>query len=234
MNSVVVAAPDRVSAVFSELQEMIVMGRLAPGMSINESRLAERLGLSRTPIRAALQRLQQAGYVHVEKPGKYARLIVAPLSTADMRELFRIMGNLEGLAAGDVAALPVEQREPIAAEMDRINRGLNEAAHASPPDLRRAQDLHVEFHRVHVEAVAAPRLSAQIAAIHPLVERYERFYTEALMSQISASVQEHADIVLAIRAGDPEIAERRVVINWRNGADRYDRAVSMRGDRVFW
>ena len=225
---------DRVAETFSRLKEMIVAGRLAPGTAINESRLAERLGLSRTPVRAALQRLQQAGYVHVEKPGKYTRLMVAPLSAEDMRELFRIMGNLEGLAAGAVAALPAGEREPIAAEMEAINVGLLEAAQSMPAELGRAQDLHVRFHRVHVEAVAGPRLRAQVAAIHPLVERYERLYTQALMSQISKSVQEHADIVVAIRAGDPEVAERRVAVNWRNGAVRYQQAVSLLGDRAFW
>lgn len=218
---------DRVGLVFAELQQMIVSGRLAPGASINESRLAERLGLSRTPVRAALQRLQQAGYVHVEKPGKYARLTVAPLSIEDMRELFLIMGNLEGLAAAKVAALPLEQREAVASEMERINQQLYAAGSASPPDLRSAQDLHVHFHRVHVEAAAGPRLWSQIAAIHPLVERYERLYTQALMSQIATSVEEHANIVTAIRAGDPEVAERRVALNWRNGAERYERAVSV-------
>lgn len=220
---------DRVGGVFTELQEMIVTLRLAPGTSINESRLAERLGVSRTPIRAALQRLQQAGYVHAEKPGKYARLVVAPLSAEDMRELFRIMGSLEGLAAGAVAALPAKQREPIAAEMSRINLEMSEATRSTPPDLRRAQDLHVQFHRVHVDAAAGPRLRAQVAAIHPLVERYERLYTQVLLSQISTSVQEHDDIVAAIRVGDPEVAERRVALNWRNGADRYDHAISSMG-----
>jgi DNA-binding GntR family transcriptional regulator len=213
---------------------MIVVGQLAPGSAIIESRLAERLGLSRTPVRAALQRLQQAGYVHVQKPGKYARLIVAPLSTADMRELFRIMGNLESLGSAALAAQPPERRMAVADEMEAINLGLLDAAHANPPDLRRAQDLHVQFHRMHVQAAGGPRLKAQIAAIHPLVERYERLYTQALIAQMPISVQEHAGIVLAIRVGDAEVAERRTTLNWRNGAERYDRAVSILGERGFW
>ena len=61
---------DRVTVVYHRLRELIVRGRLAPGARIIETVIAARLGVSRTPVRAALQRLQQEGYVVVASPGQ--------------------------------------------------------------------------------------------------------------------------------------------------------------------
>ena len=94
---------------FSRVRELIVRGKLAPGSRVVEADLAERLGVSRTPIRAALHRLKQEGYILVATgSGSKARLSVAPLTQDDARELYQIVGHLEGLAARST-----ETRSPI-------------------------------------------------------------------------------------------------------------------------
>src|SRR5487761_413120 len=88
------------------LRDLIVMGHLAPGSRLTEAELAERLHLSRTPIRGALLWLQREGYV-LAAPGKVkTRIMVAPLTHGDASEIYAIIGRLEGLAARNAAQLP--------------------------------------------------------------------------------------------------------------------------------
>jgi DNA-binding GntR family transcriptional regulator len=94
---------DRVTLAYRRLRELIVTGRLAPGSRIIETAVAARLGVSRTPVRAALQRLQQEGYVVVASPGQQSRMAVAPLTQEDAIELFGMVSAVEGLAANGAA-----------------------------------------------------------------------------------------------------------------------------------
>ncbi|MFN8581068.1 MAG: GntR family transcriptional regulator [Gemmatimonadaceae bacterium] len=89
----------RPEQVYQKLRELIVRGQLAPGSRVIETDVATRLGVSRTPVRAALQRLQQEGFV-VDTPSlQQSRPTVAPMTKEDARELFNILAEIEGLAA---------------------------------------------------------------------------------------------------------------------------------------
>ena len=107
---------------------MIVWGRLAPGTRIVEAEIATRLGVSRTPTRSAIHRLQQEGYVTALDRAKERRLIVAPLTQEDARELFDIVGQLEGLAARGAAALDTKPRATLVQKLRRMNSDLGSAA----------------------------------------------------------------------------------------------------------
>src|ERR687889_2594538 len=89
----------RPQQVYERLRELIIDGRLAPGTRIVETEVAARLGVSRTPVRGALQRLQQEGYVVDSPTLQQTRPTVAPLTSDDARDLFLLVGALEGLAA---------------------------------------------------------------------------------------------------------------------------------------
>src|SRR6186713_59440 len=95
-----------VTKAFQELRELIVRGNLPPGAWIVEAEIAERLGLSRTPIRGALQWLHREGYVVEHKGNRKARIVVAPLTREDARELYMIVGDLEALAGTLAVTLP--------------------------------------------------------------------------------------------------------------------------------
>jgi DNA-binding GntR family transcriptional regulator len=127
---------DRISKAYERLRELIVTGRLAPGSRIIESDVAERLSTSRTPVRGALQRLLQEGYVVAAGGRKRRMLSVAPLTREDGRELFWVVGELEGVAAHWVAELPAEDRGAVTEKLRSINRGLLDAAGEQPPDPR--------------------------------------------------------------------------------------------------
>ena len=95
----------RPEQVYARLRDLIVQGLLAPGSRIVETEIAGRLGVSRTPVREALQRLQQEGYVMGAPGAQQSRLTVAPLTRDDVYELLNIVGALEGLGARGAAQI---------------------------------------------------------------------------------------------------------------------------------
>ena len=225
---------DRIVRAYEQLRDLIISGRLAPGSRIIESDIAERLGVSRTPVRSALHRLQQEGYIAGVGRQKEQRLVIAPLTQEDARELFEIIGAVEGLAARDAATVPDQQRDQLAAQLRQINGKLGDASRAAHPDPLRIFELDMSFHRRYVEAGAGPRLLALHDAIKPQAERYVRLYTSALVDEIGRSVTEHDAIIERIAAGSADGAQRSVERNWRNAAARLSRVIATLGERGSW
>ena len=208
---------DNVTRVYTELRALIISGQLPPGARIAERAVVARMGLSRTPVRSALHRLQQEGLVASVGRAGDQRLIVTPLTRGDGREVFLIVGHLEGFAASEAASLPAERAE--AARHDACARST-----ASSPSLAKTKasparlfDLDLQFHATYVEGVAGPRVVALHRAIKPQSERYARLYVNVLLDELPTSVKEHEAIAAAIAKGDPprraarrgdELAER--------------------------
>ena len=224
---------DHVSRAYRELRSLIVWGQLPPGARIAERAVADRLGLSRTPVRSALHRLQQEGLVSSVGRGREQRLIVAPLTQDDAREVFSIVGHLEGLAARTAALLPPARRREVVRHLREVNHELAVASRKRSDPVR-VFDLDLEFHRTYVDGVAGPRLTALHHAIRSQSERYTRLYLSALLDTISTSVREHDAIVVGISKGDPDAAQRAAETNWRNAAERLTRVIAQHGERGAW
>jgi DNA-binding GntR family transcriptional regulator len=222
------------ASAYGRLRDLIVSGRLAPGAPLIETDLSKRLGVSRTPVRGALQRLQQEGFVCAVSVGQMLRVVVAPLTADDMREVFLMAGALEAAGARLAAGLPAEQRRMLVAEMERLNADLRTASESRPPDLVRAQDLHVRLHRAFSLAAAGPRLRAELEVLQPQAERYERIYTSAVIFAFEESIDEHAAIISAVAAGRADAAEDAVSRNWRGCVRRYRQVVTILGERGNW
>jgi len=225
---------DLVSQAYCEIRDLIVRCRLAPGARILEHQAAARLGLSRTPVRAALQRLQQEGYVTGAEPGRRARPTVTPLTMEDALELFSIVGEIEGLAAEHAAGLPEAERAALVDELNRINDAYLRAATSPRPKGDDLFSLDTRFHRTYVEAGAGRRLIGLHDAIKPQTERYIRVYQTALVEAIRTSVQEHKVIVERIASGPPASALEAVRTNWRNAALRLQAVIGSRGETGIW
>ena len=225
---------ERISHAYDKLREIIVRGRMAPGTRIIEADVADRLGVSRTPARSALHRLQQEGYVVAVDRSKERRLMVAPLTQDDARELFEIVGQLEGLAARGAAALSAAERTSLAQRLRKLNADLSSAAKQKRPDPMGIFDLDMAFHRTYVEAGAGPRLLALHRATKPQAERYIRIYISSLVDEISTSVGEHEVIVRRIEAGDAVGARQAVDENWENAARRLSKGIAALGERGSW
>src|SRR6478609_5110802 len=160
----------RPQKVYEQLRALIVDGRLAPGTRLVETDVASRLGVSRTPVRGALQRLQQEGYVVDSPTLQQTRPTVAPLTSEDAHELFLLVGALEGLAAS---------RTALAAELAAINEAFRAAAAAPRPDHGRIFELDERFHRCYMKA-AGRRVRSLHDTVKPQAERYERLYVSML------------------------------------------------------
>jgi DNA-binding GntR family transcriptional regulator len=225
---------NREALVYEQIRELIVHGRLAPGTRIIESEVASRLAVSRTPVRSALQRLQQEGYIITTGNGRQARPSVAPLTREDAWELFGVVGGIEGLAGRLAATLPEERKAALVAELEAVNQRLLLAISADNLDRNLLFNLDTEFHHAYVAAAAGPRLRVLHDAIKPQAERYVRLYTSALWDEVSTSVQEHGVIIAAIGAGDEGATQHAVQENWRNAALRLNRVIDTVGERGSW
>jgi DNA-binding GntR family transcriptional regulator len=220
--------------VYARLRELIVGGLLAPGSRIVETEIATRLGVSRTPVREALQRLLQEGYVIDTLGAQQSRLTVAPLTRDDVHELLTVVGALEGIAARRTASLSPDGRQGLAKALREANADFHRVGRAAPIDHESLYDADERFHRRIVEAGAGPRLLALYDAVKPQAERYIRMYISMLTGDIRSSVAEHDIIIAAIAEGRRDDAEVAVETNWRHAADRLSRVIEVAGERGSW
>ena len=162
-------------------------GRLAPGAHMTETEVAGRLAVRRTPVRAALRRVAQEGYVAASSAGRRHRATVAPLTREDATELLHIVAEIEGLAARYAAALNPKRRSDLVREMRKANDALRRAAEQAHPDANAMFDLDQSLHRLREEAAAGSRLLALHEAIKPHAERYGTCYYCAVTDAMLAS-----------------------------------------------
>jgi DNA-binding GntR family transcriptional regulator len=219
---------------YTAVRTMILEGSLAPGAPIVEAELAEHLGVSRTPVRSALHRLQQDGYVLATRRGRKNRLLVAPLTKEDGREVYHIVGALDGLVAWRAAQLPAEAREELATRMARINEDLAAAGGESPVKFPLLLELHSAFHAAFFEAIHAPRLKTLHSNSRPLADRYRRVYSRMDYGQQQKSVREHQQIIEAIRKGDAVKAQCLTLEHWMSSAERLCQIIDVLGEHGNW
>jgi DNA-binding GntR family transcriptional regulator len=185
-------------------------------------------------VRAALQWLQKEGYVVAHGTGAKSRMTVAPLTREDARELYAIVGHIEGLAGRRTAALDRRHRNKLVATLKKLNLQLAALAKLPQAGPNRFFDIDTKLHNTVVEAGAGTRLRAIYDAIKPQTERYWRLYSSSITDGIKSSVAEHNEIIAAIARGDADRAERALQANWINGAERLAHVISMFGERGSW
>ena len=224
---------DNVSRAYAVLRSSIISGGLPAGGRIVERTVAARLNISRTPVRSALHRLQQEGFVESSDSGTDQRLTVAPLTQTDGRDLFLLVGHLEGLAVRQAAQLPRAACLALVRKLRALNRTLSVESRKRP-GISRAYELDEQFHRAFVENIAGPRLIALHQAIKPQIERYARLYANVLLDKLPLSVHEHEVIIRAIDTGDARAAQKAVETNWHNAAARLVKAIAEHGERGTW
>ncbi len=222
-----------VTIAFQQIRELIVHGRLSPGTWVVEGDLAERLNISRTPVRAALHWLQRDGYVHEHRTANKCRIVVAPLTKEDADELYSIIGHTEGLAGRRVAVMPESQRNALAIKLGALNKKLG-AVTASSTGPGSIFELDRDFHRLIVEAGAGPRLLALHRAVEPQAERYWRLYASSILHDLKLSVAEHDAIIQAVKAGNPDTLEKALQLNWTRGWERLGKVIDVFGERGSW
>lgn len=221
---------DLATLTYYRLRQAITSGALTAGTRVVERELGQKLGVSRTPVRSALHRLQQEGYIAAVGKG----LVIAPLTRQDAVELFTMVGVIEGLAARNAAALPPLERTRLVLELTQINRELHATASAERPDQNAFYDLDASFHARYVTAAGGPRLRGILDALKPQAERYARLYVSVLSGEIGSSVSEHELIIRAIDTGAADLARSRVETNWANACRRLENVMAQDGGSATW
>lgn len=184
--------------VYHVLRARIGRGLYDAGQFIREQEISEALGVSRTPVREALSRLSSEGLLE-RIPHRGFRVSLEPLR--DALELYPIMGSLD-LLAGKLAFPHFEESD--FAELERVNTELEQAIRAREP--ARAVELNYAFHRYIARRSDNHRLASMLDDLRTRVYPWELWYFENVEDPEHQSVDEHAEILAAVRAGDHERA----------------------------
>ena len=223
---------NRANHSYRTLRSFIVRGGLSPGTRLREARLARELNVSRTPVREALARLEQEGFVSTHRgAARREAAIVAPLTKSDARELFYLVGALEGVAARLVAQFPRPERRGLCETLEAANAAFESTIASSEPDSAEVMAADRAFHKRMMEAAAAHRLLSTWEVLKPHTLRYTWAYSDYFARHAGESAREHAALVEAIHRGDPDEADRAASRNYWNGADRICTVMTIAGEQ---
>jgi DNA-binding GntR family transcriptional regulator len=186
------------------VRDAIVEGVLAPGEKLRDAELCAWLGLSRTPVRDALARLEQIGLVE-SSPQRWTR--VAPLDRRDARDAFPVVAAVHALAAE--VAVP-RLSTPELESMRAANRLFAEALRAGDVEVALAAD--DAFHDVFLAAASNREIARTLDRLMPRLRRVERLRFGSLGGR--GSIREHERIVSLAAAGDAAGAASAVRENW--------------------
>lgn len=197
-------AVTRKDEAYVALRERIFQGRIPPGSPLREVRLAEELGVSRTPLREAIRQLSRDGLVEC-LPHCGARVIQPdPKLVSD---IFQIREALEGIAAREApGAFPPERIRELREYFDELRVRVTAGDNSDVGD------------RIHGEILAACRnaeLSALMGKYREMIAWFQRLASQ-VPGRLVESYREHEAILSAIEGGDPEWAERAARAHVRN------------------
>jgi DNA-binding GntR family transcriptional regulator len=182
--------------------DRIFRDELRPGARISDTALARELGVSRTPIREALLRLEREGFLEADVGRGF---FVKPLSVREVREAYPVLWTLEVLALRTAEPLGDGRR----AEMARINAELE-----SEQDPERRIDLDGAWHRALLESCGNEYLMGMIASLKAVIRRYEYAYMQNA-GYIPVSTRTHEQIAELVAAGKVDEAVPLLEANWR-------------------
>lgn len=195
------SSPIRISAkerALSQLQRWIIDGTLQPGEKLMDAELAEALGVSRTPIREALQLLEVQGLVSMHA-GKETR--VSSIEKDDILKLYPTLAALHALAAESAAkTISTEQVE----ELKEINRQFQYAIESG--QAYQAMEFDEQFHNLIIDAAHNPYISSFSMSLQIHIRRFKYVFLKQPIAGTLHSSNEHQAIIAALENHDPERA----------------------------
>jgi DNA-binding GntR family transcriptional regulator len=183
--------------VFETLRDEILSGKVVPGYLLNTLSLSKRLGVSRTPIREALNRLVSVGLVeNIPFRGAFVR----KMSIEEILEVYYIRAALAGVCAQlATSRITGEQKEKLIALCDEMEK--------PGQDHKTMLEQNFEFHDIIFKAAHSPRIEALALQYYHQSEQYRALSLE-LPGRFEEACREHRAILQAILAGDIDAAER--------------------------
>ncbi|WJS03871.1 GntR family transcriptional regulator [Roseibium aggregatum] len=202
------ARSTRVDNAYERLKTEILNGQLPPGFQAPEPDIATRLGMSRTPVREALIRLEADGLVDLV-PRRGAKVL--PISLQDICEIYQILSALEALAAGTACR---KAGDEALAEIEEVLNGADDALERQDIEAWAVHD--DRFHRLMAKASGNLRLEAEIEGFLDQVYRANTVLLR-LNKAPASNAADHRKIVQAIRDGDTDGATETARLHRLNG-----------------
>jgi DNA-binding GntR family transcriptional regulator len=192
------------------LRQRIFKRELEPGSWIDELKIAEAYGISRTPLREALKVLAAEGLVTMKvRRGAY----VTEVSDQDLRDVYHLLSLLESDAAGVVASTATDAQ---LAELQALHSELEAAALPGKPDTGRFFEINERFH-MHLLAIANNRWRDQMVADLRKVMKLNRHNSLLKAGRIDESLAEHRAIMQALTARDQALTAQRMQEHFASG-----------------
>ena len=183
--------------VYEELKRQIMVGEIAPGTRMMEVELADEMGVSRTPVREAIRKLEKEGLVTIEpRRGAYA----SDISAKEMVDILEVRQDLEGMAAGIAAQKITEEGKE---ELERLVQVYKESVEKEDIEEIIAND--EAFHKYIVSLSGNKTLIKMVSQVQELVLRFRYIYYEDF-SRFRNQPTEHQAIVDAIISGSSSSA----------------------------
>lgn len=201
---------------YATLCDAIVSGTLAPGEMLHDDELCSWLGLSRTPVRGALARLEGEGLVKTQ-PQRFTR--VSTIDPGDARALFGVLASLHGLAAElAVPDLDAEALGALRAHNDRHIAALTRR------NARATWEADDRFHAVFVTRCDNPDLQRVLAGLAPRLHRLELLHDGPLPGR--RALAQHEAIISRAAAGDADRTASATREHWLSVGALVERALT--------
>lgn len=183
----------------AQIEDEILSFKIKPGERLDETRLAERYGTSRTPVREALRQLSANGLVEIV-PHKGAAVIKP--GVRDLFELFEVLAELEGACARLAA------KGCLRADMEAIRNAHEEASpYVASRDRLSYFKANIAFHEAIYRASRNSALIKMTIGIHNRIAPYRKLQLEQV-NRIKDSYEEHEQLMIAIESGEAEEADK--------------------------
>lgn len=189
---------------YRKIKAAVLDGALPPGLMASEQQIATRLAMSRTPVHHAIVRLEQDGWIQLlPRRG----LQIAPISPADIHDVYETLLVLEVAAAGRLATLALRDGDPALAALETACEDAEAAL--TKGDLSEWLAADARFHTLLVEASGNRHITRLARSMLDYAQR-ARQVTLKLRPHPASSNEDHRAILAALRAGDDALARERM------------------------
>ncbi|GAJ98962.1 transcriptional regulator, GntR family [Geomicrobium sp. JCM 19055] len=188
------------------IKDAIITGELEPQRKLKDVELSDELGISRTPVREAMLKLEDEGFI-VSKRNSYT--MVAPIDVEEAKDVYHIVIALESLALSDALhASPTE-----IAKLEEVNDNYKQAINAN--DAKQCLHYDIQFHSELVSLSTNQELIKMLGTIKDKILRIESSYFHEASSK-DKSLNQHYALIESIKEKDLERAKQLLADNWMN------------------
>lgn len=209
--------------VYNQLRAAIIDGRMTPGTTLLQEQLAEQMGVSRTPIRDALDRLTSEGLVTRSLGG---RVSVAELSFQELREKYAVRRVLEGLAL----RLAAERLDTSRLEnLRRYLREMREAVEQNAP--LTVTEIGCDFHDTIIASCGNEFLIQTLQSLNDSIRRYRRVAAN-IPGRAEETLREHEQVFTALQSGDIQAADQLIQEHIAHSQQHLEKAIEAYKQRI--